>query len=395
MPTCSVRRSVWCGLITSWAIFWSGCSDGETRVGAPRAIFGVADTVQISQPWMARQELAEGAYLAQPLRLPDGGFAALDERTWQIFRISPTGEKGPSVGQKGEGPGDLGRPCCIAVARGPEPRVWVYEISNHRYSLFDLSGSTPRYISSTAGPSNWARLGRVVQLEDGTLLHPELVPNPASTSQLLVVSRIDSNGRVTQSDTLPLPRNGRADVAAVTQSLGAGRGTSIWIVQPFGSVQLSAMGKGGATAQAYSGFYRIDYRAPNGQLKELGDSKAKGPELTKKEKDEAQKSLEEQAKSAGTTVARLPFGVPAHKAPIAGLEFDAGGRLWVRLSVPEGAQQMADVYDSNANVIGRYVWPEQLNLVLATGASNEFWAWSQDSAGFKHYVLVRFSAATK
>ncbi|MGH7504236.1 MAG: hypothetical protein ACRELX_01230, partial [Longimicrobiales bacterium] len=50
------------------------------------------------------------------------------------------------------------------------------------------------------------------------------------------------------------------------------------------------------------------------------------------------------------------------KPPLRSLMFDMAGNLWIELSVPEGADRRADVYDREGTLLYGVVWPGAVEL---------------------------------
>jgi hypothetical protein len=72
-------------------------------------------------------------------RLPDGGFIVIDDRETLPVRVfSEDGRFRMSIGRRGEGPGEFGRP--TRVATDPAGGVLVWDSGHRRLHRFDLEG---------------------------------------------------------------------------------------------------------------------------------------------------------------------------------------------------------------------------------------------------------------
>ncbi|MCJ7629056.1 MAG: hypothetical protein MUO50_11805, partial [Longimicrobiales bacterium] len=83
--------------------------------------------------------------------------------------------------------------------------------------------------------------------------------------------------------------------------------------------------------------------------------------------------------------------VPSKKPPLAGLYFDVTGRLWVELSVEEGQDRRADLYDSRGDLVERRVWPSRVSLRFPAWLGSEtVLGITTDSLGVQRVARVRF-----
>ena len=58
----------------------------------------------------------------------------------------------------------------------------------------------------------------------------------------------------------------------------------------------------------------------------------------------------------------MPFDIPDTKPPVRALRFTSSGKLWVFLSVPDGADQISDVYGRDGQLLHRVRWPSDVDL---------------------------------
>lgn len=74
-----------------------------------------------------------------------GRLYVLDRQTENVRVFTSEGDYLRSIGAPGEGPGELRNP--VGMAWGPEGRLWVINIGNARYEVFDTTGA---YVDSFA-----------------------------------------------------------------------------------------------------------------------------------------------------------------------------------------------------------------------------------------------------
>jgi sugar lactone lactonase YvrE len=83
------------------------------------------------------------------------------------------------------------------------------------------------------------------------------------------------------------------------------------------------------------------------------------------------------------------------KAPLSDLAFDGDGRLWVRLAVPDGAAQEADVFDPSGRYQGTMRWPKQLRLDIGSFRHGRGLGVTEQVGGGQRVVRLSFRALAK
>lgn len=368
-----------------------GCADHRADRGA--ADYAATASVVRSETWAASAANDSGRTVTEVFPLGANEYLGVDRRAALIFRFSLDGTSGAAAGGRGEGPGDLGSPCCLAYSVGDSSKIWLFEQRNRRYSEFDVSTATPTFVRSVAAPAG-NPLGSVVVDARGVFTQVSISGGATDSTSRYVIVRVDSTGRMLSGDTLPPLAGGRVDIAWLRRPAGQGLWTAIGIVRPFGSVELAAMAGDGAVARGLSGRYLIELRPRGGTVLMVGDSSVNGPALSPREADSARANLAEQAKNAGMALQSLPFGVPKQKTPLKGLSFDATGRLWVWLSTTDGASNAADVYSGTGKLIGRFMWPAEITPYFSSLHGLEGIGWSSEDSGFRLLHKLTFVKPT-
>ncbi len=265
-----------------------------------------------------------------------------------------------TVASAGGGPGEVGRPCCVAFdAAG---RLWVRDPDNARYNVYRLGDSAAAYVElrRIAHASPGFRSPTTFDAE-GRLIDVGMQPR-GETFGLLDIARYHLNdaSEVVRRELVLSPPRDSLGLAVLER--GADRGPLIrafW--QPFGARLMVTHGRDGSWARAVTSAYRIEWFDASGG-RTLIERELPGPPLSASERREADASLDEQLERWGFPRSRLPFTVPARKAPVRGLLIDDRGRLWVELSVAAGAPRRAHVYERSGARAMTIEWPAEISL---------------------------------
>lgn len=88
----------------------------------------------------------------------------------------------------------------------------------------------------------------------------------------------------------------------------------------------------------------------------------------------------------------LPFSMPEYKQPLRAIYFDNAGRLWVEHSVPEGARQLADVFDASGALFGRVTWPAGIDVGVGGIGDDVVVGVARDDVDVQRLVVLRMQA---
>lgn len=142
---------------------WAGTVDtlagGAVRVHNPKA--GIWDS---ASAWEVEETLRLGSVEGSgPEVFGDVRGVALDayrrvyvlDRTRHAVQVfAPSGEHVRTLGGRGQGPGELSR--AFGLAFGPDERLWIADVGNTRYTVYDTAGSYrnsyPRRLSGHSVP---------------------------------------------------------------------------------------------------------------------------------------------------------------------------------------------------------------------------------------------------
>jgi hypothetical protein len=266
-----------------------------------------------------------------------------------------------TFGRAGQGPGDLGMPCCLAMdATG---RLWIRELRNSRHSIFALDDARATFVTSypvRGGSGPWDRLNWDPK---GAILYitTESRGGPIRTVRF----HADSAGQEVSRDTLRDPPLDSASRVFITRVIPGGRSVYSTVVD-FAPQFLRAEGPGGVLAETHPERYEIEWLGPDLKTIRTITGKYDPPALSSKEKALAREHIADFAKKMQADVDLDAVKIPARKPVIEYLGFDLDGRLWVGLSTAEGQPRTADVYDQRGRLIARATWPGDVTLRFST-----------------------------
>jgi len=316
--------------------------------------------------------------------LTDGRILVADNSTNDIRVFGPGGMHLFTIGRTGEGPGDLRRPCCLATA--PDGRLWVRDVGNRRYSIFDLGSARATFIRTirqqVANPRGfddrvqWDDRGRVVDIGQLGL-------------DRMQRAFLDSAGNAVRWDSLKSPPADSLAFMEVKRQVTGGV-TTYWYYQPYGPGELRAYGPGGETAEAVSSNYAVSWFDGARRRITLIRRTNVPPELSARERREASNELDRVARDAGVARSALRFDVPARKPVLRSLGFDLDGRLWIERTIPDGRPREADIYERNGRRMAVMSWPAHVSMSHRTARGRTAIGVAVDSLGTNTVVRLRF-----
>ncbi len=261
-------------------------------------------------------------------------------------------------GRKGGGPGELDGPCCLAFA--PDGKLWVRDNGNARYNGYSVASNAPNFESSVRMRQAAANMEATLTFdEEGLLVDIGPRPDPQSGQMNTVRIHVDAQGSEDRVDVIANPPQDRLGLHQVESD-----GSTYYLYQPYGARHLVAHAPGGDWADAVSSSYRIVWRSPEGRETIIERAEALGPELSPAERERGEDQIASYQQYLALNRNEIPFDIPDRKPPIRDMFFDQDGRLWVELSVQEGANRQADVYLRDGTLEAHYRWPANVRLRL-------------------------------
>ena len=291
-----------------------------------------------------------------------------------------------SIGRDGEGPGEFRMPCCIAF--GPTGLLWVRDGGNRRYVSFEMSA-----VSEVPGPTirmshaSGGLFAPITFQTDSTLI--DIGHKTGADGEFaLWRTALSLQGRTTGTELVEEPSPETLGTKVRQQTVPGGM-AQYYYPQPYGPSFLLAHGPGGAWASAVSSEYAVTLHMAGDTVEVHGPS-VEGPPLSPREMERARERLQTYLERGGGKLSDYPE-VPFKKPPLAGLNFDVTGRLWVELSVEEGQDRRADLYDFRGDLVERRVWPSRVSLRFPAWLGSEtVLGITTDSLGVQRVARVRF-----
>lgn len=292
------------------------------------------------------------------LELPDGRIVVSDMLANEIRVFSPDGEHQFSFGREGDGPGDLGSPCCLAL--GPDGLVWTREAANGRYSAFRIGDDDAEFVRSVTQQHGAAGLMAPTTFDAAGLL-VDVGARPAEEGGFERTRfHMAADGEVVDTEVA---------IPASLTDLGShqvegninGQAALVFLWQPFASRAVGAHGPDGRWALGVSGRYEIESWHGSAVDTLRGDV-AEGPVLSVEEKEAGREAMERDAGRVGKKASDLPYALPDRRTPLNRIFYDDGGRLWVELSVPHDSSRLGEVWDTEGQLVERLRWPADVRL---------------------------------
>lgn len=262
-----------------------------------------------------------------------------------------------SIGREGQGPGELINPCCLAIRPGGE--LWVRDGGNRRYQVYDLGQDPVEAVGSVrmAHFDGWYAPALTFSSE-GLLVD---VGHATEGNEPLAVWRFVLSEDGTVVDRTRMDEPDREELGTVVREVKVAGGFSrSFYPQPFGPSSLVAHGPGGVWATAVSSQYVVTVHDAD-SVRTIRGPSFDGPVLSEGERRQARERIAGYVEGGGGTAGDYA-PIPERKTPLAGIYFDGMGRLWVELSVEDGAAHRADIYDAEGVLLERREWPAEVEL---------------------------------
>jgi hypothetical protein len=288
-----------------------------------------------------------------------GRIFAVDNGAHTVRVFGPDGRFRFSIGRRGQGPGELNEPCCVAL-RGDT--LWVRDNGNNRYVLYTVGDTAAVYGASVRmAHTDVNRWAPVTFDSAGNVIDIGSMPDTASRAPIETRFHIDRAGQVVARRPIPRAPIDSVPIYTVSRKVPDGFVTR-YVYAPYPPLAMRAHAPNGEQARAVSSRYSIAWLAADGTPLRTITGAATPPSLSASETARAESSIVNDMRGVGKTRAESPFSVPTHKQPLRRLYFDLDGRLWVERSVAEGASRTADVYDRDGRLAFSAEWPANVDL---------------------------------
>lgn len=342
------------------AVVLGGCERAEvdprgvTVTRLPDGVVGVANTGDgawsEATAWRAVEVLrigrgdGDGAdVFAAPLSMEtdsDGNLYVLDLMAMQVRAFAPDGRHLRTFGRSGAGPGELRQP--VAITRGPEASLWIYDPGNARFTVFDTNGEL-REIHARNNPTDfnpWP--GRID--DSGRLWDAGSAGSPGAPPLLLWTEISgDGSGQATLPDFRP------------EQFTGSAGPTSFSAPVPFSPQLHWSLDPGGRVWAGVSDRYRLVHFVPGGDTLRVVELDQQPMAVAAAERAAAVEDLSWFTDQGGRIDGSR---IPNRKPAFTDMRTDDRGWLWVTPSLPADASRSAfDVFDPEGVYHGRLELP--------------------------------------
>jgi hypothetical protein len=287
------------------------------------------------------------------------------------------------IGRQGAGPGELQNPCCLAFDE--QDRLWVRDGLNRRYSVYEIRDSSVTFVMQVRMAHTDVNRFAATTFEQSNLVIDvgmRAVPDGTPSTHRFTLAQ---DGNVERDLTIPEPP--AESIAAKKFLVKRGDASLVFFLyQPYGALPLLAHGPHGEWAHAISNRYAIDWRRADGTLiRHLSDRLTEGPALSAAEQQRAEERLLRDRQRIDQDPG---FGVPSHKPPLSRLYFDRIGRLWVELSVADGAPRQAHIHDREGRRVAVAEWPTAIDLSYGVVRADTVWGVATDSLDVQTVVRL-------
>ena len=293
------------------------------------------------------------------------------------------------IGRRGQGPGELSGPCCLAL-RDEGRTLWVRDGGNARYESFAVNDTSADHRSfvrfahtdvNRHAPLTFDAEGNIIDIGAGRRGSDGRAP--------IVRYHLDAAGRVIREDTLAQPPADSVPMHSVTRKVAGGEIT-MFVYPSYPPLALQAHAPNGEWAQAVSSRYSIGWFGGDGQLLRTIERQVDAPLLTAAERARSDSMMTATAKRLNVARGDIPFGVPNRKQPLRDLFFDLEGRLWVELFVAEGEPPAAHVYSPDGRLLFTARWPARTDLAGGAAGGDIAYGVQRDSLDTQRIVRLRF-----
>jgi len=357
-------------------------ADAEHRIGEPDLVLGN------EQAGLA----AEFGGVAGLALDSAGRIFVADAQANEVRVFGPAGDHLYSIGRAGSGPGEFAGPCCLAF--DDAGRLWVRDGGNARYEIFlpgDAAARPATSVRMSHGDVNrWAPVtfdaaGRVIDIG----FQPSNGVDVPRTGRM----HLDDRGAVARRTLVPAAPAESLALHTIQRSGTSGVST-FYLYQPHGPLELVAHGAGGEFAHAISSRYSIAWFDEYGDtLRVIERPGEPGPALSPAERTRAERRIESDIQRLAIPRGQIPFDVPQRKTPLRTLYFDADGRLWVELSVADGEDRRAHVYDRDGRLAFSAQWPAGIAMQDNAIYGDVALGVARDSLDVQRVIRLRFRRA--
>lgn len=311
----------------------------------------------------------------------EGRMHVLDTQAPEVRVFGPGGRHLGTFGGHGDGPGELQQP--RGLAAGPDGRVWIVDLANHRYAVIDSTGNLvderPRFGQGRVSP--WP--GTI--LSDGRVIDVDLsfVDGRPSRTFTLYSSEGDSLA------TVPVPDYERPLFTHTTD------GRTMSAPVPFTGRTHHAWDPEGGLWVGMSEEYRVAHISLQGDTTRVIRRESEPVPVNAAEKDAVVQAMNWFTDQGGRVEkSRIPDEHPAFSR----INVDREGYLWVSPTTPRQEEVTAetvntprpsvfDVFDPEGRYLGRL--RAGLPLIRPVITGSHIYGLTADERGVQYVVRLR------
>jgi DNA-binding beta-propeller fold protein YncE len=310
-----------------------------------------------------------------------------DAADHRVVVLSIDGSLAAVIGRSGSGPGEFNRVGTIAIQGNT---LLVRDEGNARMQQFQVGGKT-----------SFMRTAPLLQFHSGISIPIFPFPDGSWYDEARAVNKSDgairptrvlrsANGMILRVDTLAVPAGADEGQTRIRTEQKAADGRVLGVSertvqQPFGSRWLRAYGPDGLRADVVSGRFEVRIYDRSEQLLATIRKETGPVAVTAREIDSTRRELTRLGVTMGVTF-------PKAKAPIAAVAWSRDGQLWVERAVASGKLREAELYDRTGKMVGRAVWPAEIDLLngLPWIEGRSAWAVARDADDVERVVRLQF-----
>jgi hypothetical protein len=317
----------------------------------------------------------------------EGRVYVADGQAHEIRVFSPQGEFLHAAGGSGAGPGELSRPCCLAL--DPEGHLWVRDTGNGRYNQYRPETGALVWVGQRGMAHGDPNFGaRTTFGPDGLLVDVGNRADPATSQRQIIRHHTDAAGAVVREEAIATPGLDELGAFTVERRTPEERST-FYFYPPFGPSHLVAHGPGGGWAEALGSAYEVRWYGPGGEARPvIRVPGARGAPVGESERAAAEERTRQQLEGAGVNPSEARFRTPERKPPLVGLHLDTEGRLWVQRSVTEGEASRAEIFGTDGRLVARATWPAGISFVNGVLRGDHAWGTSRTTDGAPMVVRI-------
>lgn len=374
-------------LALSWLIFaaFSSCEAEAERTSESREPTAIGTAVVSIGETDGPDEYVFGRISGVAAR-PFGQIFVADGQASVIRAYGWNGQFLYTVARRGSGPGEVERPCCLAI--DPDGLLWVRDNGNRRYSAYS-NDSVSLYVRSIRMVHSNFRAVAPSFADDSILID---VGSSRSDDGESILTRFFLNvaGEEVERQQIPSPPQDSVPSHTITREVEGGVVRMVF-QQPLGPRHLVAHAPDGGYAVAVSSTYQIRWVGPRDTFDTVVTASLIGPPVTADERDSVEAATMEQLRSSDLTRSDFPLGVPDRKPVLQHLQFDSRGRLWVYLTPDRTGPNLARVHDLEKATVMVVSWPRDVDLRGGYLGDGVALGTSLDELGVGRVVRVTFS----